>query len=154
MATGVFILIFIILVYYFATWNTNAQEKYLYGCWIAENDDFTDSAEIDSMMLFIGEPEAKGWLGGQRRLGYIVITPDMYNGGLTLDYSRGWSGVGVGKYTIRASVAFDDTPLWDPVVTVTINMIKGTMKIHSGDTVFARLHKQHDITNTAAVLEN
>lgn len=156
----VVVLIIIIIFYNILNWNTAAYEDYLYGCWIAEGDDFCEDAEIDSMMLFVGEPEKKGFFGGVTRNCYLIIMTDMANDGLTLQYSPQWGGVGMGKYSVRAKACFDEDQLWDEDVTLTIDMRKGTLKIRGpkGDDgkniVYARLNKQHDITNTAKLLED
>lgn len=150
MAHAFWIVLVIILIWLFVTGRRN--EDYLYGCWTAADNEFTDAAEIDSAMLFIGKPSV-GYFS-THRLGYIVLTPDMYNGGIELKYSN-FSIPYVGaEYSIRASVTFDEEPIWDPEVTITVNILKGTLKIHNGDTVFMRLSKQHDITNTAEILED
>jgi hypothetical protein len=146
------LVVVILLLVWCGVGNARRHEDYLYGCWSAEDNDFTDSAEIDSAMIFFGKAD-RGIIN-TTRLGYVVLTPDMYNGGLSLSYRTEWVGsINGHKHTIRATVTFDEEPIWDPEVTITINMLKGTMKIYNGDTVFMRLNKQHDITNTAALLE-
>jgi hypothetical protein len=151
------IIIFIILIIFYNifNWNTRAYEDYMYGCWVAEDDAFCEDAEIDSMMIFIGEPESKGIFGSTVRNCYLIIMTDMANDGFTLQYSPQWGGVGVGKYSVHAKVCFDEDQLWDENVLLTINVIKGTMKIRGKDSdmVYARLNKQHDITNIAQDLE-
>lgn len=149
---AVIILIILIIFYTIFNWNTSAYEDYLYGCWVAEDDAFCESAEIDSMMIFVGEPERAGWSSVVRNC-YLIIMTDMANDGFTLEYSPPWGGVGIGKYSLRARVKFDEDQLWDENVTVTVDMRKGTMKIRSGDMVYAKLNKQHDITNVARDLE-
>lgn len=153
MLFAVIIVIVLIILYNIINWNTRSYEDYLYGCWIAEGDDFCMDAEIDSMMIFIGEPERKGFLSTVRNC-YLIIMTDMANDSFTLQYKPQWGGVGVGKYSVRANVCFDEDQLWDEEVTLTIDIRKGTLKIRNGDMVYARLNKQHDITNTAKLLED
>lgn len=150
----IIIVVILIIFYNIFNWNTQSYEDYLYGCWVAEDDAFCEEADIDSMMIFIGEPERK-WTGSVVRNCYIIIMTDMANDGFTLSYTPQWGGVGVGKYSVKAKVQFDEDQLWDENVTISMNVLKGTMKIISddGSTVYARLNKQHDITNTARVLE-
>ena len=148
----VIVLIIIVIFYNILTWNTSAYEDYLYGCWTAEGDAFCEEAEIDSMMIFIGEPASKGWTGVERNC-YLIIMTGMANQGFTLQYTPSWGGVGIGKYSVKAKVCFDEEQLWDEEVTITVNMRRGTMKIRSGSMVYARLNKQHDITNVAKDLE-
>lgn len=152
MVIGVIVVLIILIIFYnILNWNTQAYEDYLYGCWTAEGDAFCDEAEIDSMMIFIGEPAGR-WK--TERNCYLIIMTDMANQGFTLTYTPSWGGVGVGKYSVRAKVCFEEEQLWDEEVTITVNMRRGTMKIRSGDMVYARLNKQHDITNTAKDLED
>jgi hypothetical protein len=151
MILAIAVVAIIIILYYILNWNTAAYEDYLYGCWVAEDDAFCESADIDSMMLFIGEPESKGF--STARTCYLIIMTDLANDGLTLRYRPNWGGVGLGKYSVRAEVCFDDEQLWDEEVTLTVDMRKGTLKIRNGDMVYAKLHKQHDITNAAKLLE-
>jgi hypothetical protein len=149
---AVMIVIIVIVLYNLATWNCNSYEDYLYGFWVAEGDEFCETAEIDSMLVFIGEPD-RGWVS-QTRTCYIIIMNDLCNQGFKLTYRCGWTGIGVGKYCVRADVEFDEEDIWPETVSVTVDMRDGTMKIHSGDTVYARLHKQHDTTNSCRQLED
>lgn len=153
---GIIVVVLIILIFYsIINWNTSAYEDYMYGCWLAEDDDFCDDAEIDSMMVFIGEPTKEGIFGRNViRNCYIIIMTDMANEGFTLEYVPSWGGIGFGKYTVRAKTCFEDeTPLWDEEVNITIDPRNGTMIVRNGEKVFARLNKQNDITNTARELE-
>ena len=158
---GIIVAIIIIFIFYtILNWNTSAYEEYLYGCWLAEDDDFTDEAGIDSMMVFIGKPARSGIRSVTRNC-YIIIMTDMANEGFSIEYVPAWGGVGFGKYSIRAKTCFeeygDDTEgakgLWDEEVTITVDPRVGTMTVRNGDKVFARLCKQNDITNTANELE-
>jgi hypothetical protein len=147
------LIIVILIIYNLANWNTGEYEDYFYGCWVAEDDEFCESADIESMMMFIGESENKG-LFARERTCYLIIMNDLANTGLTLSYSPTWGGVGIGKYAVNAKVTFDEEQLWDEDVLLTVDMREGTLKISSGDMVWAKLNKQHDITNTAKLLED
>lgn len=152
MKTQICIVIIIILLYVFSTWNTSANENYLYGFWVADGDDFCEESEIDSMLVFIGEPEP-GWFSTTRTC-YIIIMNDLCAQGFTLNYSTGWAGIGVGKYRINAKVKFDDEDIWPDKVHIDVDMRDGTMKIHSDGVIYARLNKQHDTTNLARQFED
>lgn len=148
----IIVLVVIILFYTILNWNTSAYEDYIYGCWVAEDDDFCEDADIDSMMVFIGKPERAG-IRSVRRNCYIIIMTDMANEGFTIEYVPAWGGIGFGNYSIRAKTCFEDDGLWDEEVTIVVDPRKGLMTVRNGDKVFARLCKQNDITNTANELE-
>lgn len=146
------LIIVLIILYVFATWNISANEDYLYGFWVAENDEFCQNSEIDSMMLFIGEPD-KGWIKSSRNC-YLIIMNDICNQGLTLTYMRGWAGPGIGKYNISARAEFDTEQIWDDNVNLSIDIRNGTLIITGReDTIYAKLVKMHDTTNLAKTLE-
>ncbi len=138
---AIFIIVVILIVY---NWHISSYEDYLYGFWVAEGDDFCDESEIDSMMVFIGEP-ARGWFTTERSC-YIIVMNDICNQGFNISYSRGWGG---SKYCISARVTFDEEQIWEDNVKITIDTSDGTMVISGQDTVYARLTKQHDTTNLA-----
>src|ERR1700743_3085641 len=94
----VIILIIFIFIYINAK-NTFMQEKYLYGFWVAENDDFCERADISSMMIFIG-PADKSWRGATRTW-YIIIMNDLCNQGFTISYRPALFCTD--KYTIYAT---------------------------------------------------
>ncbi len=148
------IVVIIFIVYKLTTWNVGANEDYLYGFWVAEGDEFCDNAEIESILVFMGESE-NGFRSNTRTC-YIIIMNDMCNQGFVLNYVPGWAGVGVGKYHVRASVTFDDEQIWTDYVNIHVDMRTGTMEITSddGDVVYARLCKQHDTTNMAREAED
>jgi hypothetical protein len=151
-AQAVAILVIILVLYGAGTMHTSTYEDYLYGAWIAEGDDFCEDSEIASMTLFIGAAE-RGWTKTTRQ-GYLIIMNDLCNQGLTLTYRRGWSGPFVSKYTISAHVEMDDEQLWPSDVTIEIDMRSGLMRIHDGETVYARLYKQNEITALARGAEH
>ncbi len=148
--TAFVIVLILIVLYKFAMWNTSTYEDYLYGFWAAEDDEFCESSDIESMMILIGESEC-GWTGTSRTC-YIVIMDDICNQGFTLSYRPGWSGIGVGRYRINACVQFDDEQIWADRVCIDVDVRMGTMKIHGVNEkgkkiVYAKLHKQHEISN-------
>ena len=148
------VVVAIIVCYLLATWNTNVNEKYLYGFWVAD-DDFCEESDIDSMLVFIGEPDRSS-LGGLRsitRTCYIIITKDVANQGFTMTYRPGFSGPSVGRYVINAGVSFDGEKIWPKDVSIAIDMTTGAMTIYNNKMVYARLTKQHDVSNSCTRIE-
>lgn len=144
----IYILIAIIIfIYYMATINVNAQEDYMYGFWTADGDDFCQSAGIQSMMLFIGEPSKSAFSSRVSRECYIVILNDVANESFTLTYNRGWAGPVIGKYKLRGEIEFDGEEIWPGDVDISIDMRTGILRVTADGTLYARLHKQHDTTN-------
>lgn len=141
------IIVVIILLIYAAACAHTADEEYLYGFWVADDDEFCEESEIDGMMVFIGEPN-RGWFTTERCC-YIVIMNDLCSQGFSINYSPPWPGLCGGEYTITASVTFDEETIWPESVKITVNMQNGTLKVHSGDTIYAKLTKQHETTNVA-----
>lgn len=146
--TPLIIIILIILCYFFATYNNSNYEKYLYGFYCADGDEFCETTDIDSMMIFIGEPCSSGTLfsGNTERTCYMVIMNDICNQGFTMKYSQGYAGAGIGKYCITADLDYDIDCIWPDRVTLEFNMLDGTLKIHDGETIYAKLYKQNDVT--------
>lgn len=142
---------FIIIIIIILSMNVSVYEKYMYGSWLAEFDDFCETAEIDSMMIHVGEKLK----GKNERLCYIIISPDLCKQGFKMSYSNGWAGPWVREYKIRAKIEFEEEQLWDEYCDITINMINGTMKIVGCESkkLYALLCKQHDITNVNSDLE-
>jgi len=158
---GWIVVFIIVLIFYsIARMNRMAYEDYLYGFWTADGDEFCENAEINSMMMFIGEIEASErfndfkWWNCTRGC-YVIIMDDIANQGFTLTYRPGWTGVGIGVYRVRATAEFDEPefPLWEGEVCVDVDIVKGTLQIHSDGTVYAKLHRQNDISNAAKMLE-
>ncbi len=143
------IIVVILLILVSAKWNTSTFENYLYGFWLAEDDDFCAESGIKGMMLFIGEPTGRL---STSRVCYLVITDGLCNQSLTMDYWSSWAGIGIGKYTISPSLTFDDENVWPEKVDITVDMCSGLLRIYAGDTLYAKLVKQHDITNVAKQL--
>ena len=146
------IFIIIVILYFTATWNVNTYEDYLYGFWIAEDDEFCEDSEIDSMLLFIGKPE-DNWFSRERTC-YLVIMNNICAQGFKMKHRTGWGGIGISDYKINAEIAFDDEQIWDDNVKITVDMRTGTMKIVGADgTLYAKLNKQHDVSNITNKME-
>lgn len=144
------VLIVLYVIYGIATYNVGHHEQYLFGYWVGD-DNFCAEAEIESLSMFIGAPEC-GWRRRERHA-YILLqmnNGDIISQGLTFDYVPGWAGPGIGPYSINASVDFDDVPLWGDAgcVTISVDPRNGTMRIYDGDKLYAKLYKEHSITNT------
>lgn len=145
------IIIVILIILYFAISSRNKPyEDYLYGFWLAE-DSFCENSDIDSMMLFVGEAEKSTLFSACERNCYLIIMNDMCNQGMTLTYKSGWAPLSIGKYILSANVKFDDEQIWTEQVKICIDVISGTMKIYTNDIIYAKLLKQHDITNTSKI---
>lgn len=138
---AVLTVIVLFVVYNIATWNVASQDEYLTGFWAADGDEFCQRSDINSMLLYIGERV------GTKRNCYLIIMDDLANTGLTLEYTRGWAGPGIGGYHIKCKTTFDDEQIWPECVDIDVNMLNGTVKIYSADTVYAELTKQHETTN-------
>lgn len=146
------VVIVIIVLYKLLTWNTHTCDDYMYGFWVAEGDEFCEKSEVDSILVFIGEP-THHWRTTERTC-YLIIMSNIANQGFTIQYTQGWAGIGLDKYRVRAKVTFDEQQLWTDKVDITIDLRDGTMKIDSVDnetkpTRYALLTKQHDTTNLA-----
>jgi hypothetical protein len=141
------IIVIILVVVWLCRSNSVAYESYLNGYWMAEDDDFCRDSEISAMMLMIGE-EQRGWFSSSR-VCHLVIMPNMANQCLTLEYKRGWSSVGISKYTIKAKVTFDDYNLWSDEVLISCDIINGIMLVESADKsmLYAKLYKMNEISH-------
>jgi hypothetical protein len=116
---------------------------------MAEDDAFCKKADIDSMMLFIGEPLEPPCFGRSiTRPGYLLVTDNVYNGSLKMTYSKGWAGPYIGTYTVDILTAFDDDEcLWPEKLTMTVNMLNGSMIIKDKDCkVWAKLTKNNEMS--------
>lgn len=148
----------IVVIWNIATMNINDYDHYLYGLWVGD-DEFCEDAEIDSMLLFIGDPENS--MTSTSRNAYIVIQADgevASNQGLVIKYSKGWAGPNLGKYTVTADVDFDDEQLWsdDGRVKITVDMRTGVMRVWAGEQLYAKLYKSMELSNvmTSDMLED
>lgn len=155
--TAIICVCVLVVLYVLAIYNQSAYEQYLTGFWSAENDEFCDDSGIESMLLYVGSPT--GWTSATRRC-YLIITDDICNQLVTMSYRRGWSGIGISKYNIAATLDFQDDdsdksdPVMPPRVSVCVNMLDGTLEIRDNEKVYARLHKQHDITNLTSRMKS
>jgi hypothetical protein len=143
------IIVIIVIFWNIATVNTSNYEDYLYGLWVGD-DNFCEEADIQSILVFIGEPES--CLSGMERNGYVIIQyddNDVYNQGFTMNYSRDWAGPGVPKYTICADIDFDEEQMWteDGRVKITTDMKTGVMRIHYDGQLYAKLYKDNTVSN-------
>lgn len=143
------IIIIVISIFYLLSCNGRNYENYLYGHWCADDDHFCEESGIQSMELFIGEPES-GWLT-QTRPCYLIIMNDMCNQALTLTYRTGWAPAVLSKYKIRCKVEFDSEQIWPDHVDILVDMKTGKMKIYNDDTVYAKLTKNNELTNMSRV---
>lgn len=146
---GFIVIVVIFVLYHLATINRSRYEQYLFGYWVGD-DVFCDDAGITSLSMFIGEP-SRGWTSTQREA-YILIqmkNGDIITEGMTITYGEGWAGPCLGTYSVRATVEFDEVPLWDDLscnVTISVNPINGTLRIYDGDKLYAKLYKEHNIS--------
>jgi len=145
--TAIYIVIAILTIYFLSNWNVASYEDYLYGFWTADGD---EEADIESMMLFIGDPE-RGWIKTTRTC-YLVIMNDICNQGFSMEYTRGWGSSGINRYVIKPTITFDESSYWPENVIVEVDIRNGTMIIHKDGVTYARLHKQNDTTNHARAL--
>lgn len=144
---AVIVIVVLVVVYWITHYNTTEYEDYLYGFWVAEADAFCEDAEIDSLLMFIGEKE-----NGIRNC-YLVIMPEIANQSFTLSHGTSMAGPGISNYEVKAAVSFDEEPLWPDEVNINVDMRDGTIKISSGDTIYVRAQKQHDTTNISKFLD-
>jgi hypothetical protein len=146
------IVIIILIVY--LSYNVSTYEEYMYGLYVADSD-FCASAEISSMLIFIGEP-LKGWFSTTRPC-YIVICDDITNQSFTINYRRGWGGPSIGEYNINSVIEFDSEDIFETngeSVTFSFDMTKGSLKIFKGDNLYGKLYKQADISDLLTVSED
>ncbi len=147
---GLIIIVLIVVIYYITTYNNTNYEKYLYGFYCADGDEFCETTDIDSMMIFIGEP-CVSWTTTERTC-YMIIMNDICNQGFTMKYSQGYAGIGMGKYVITADLDYDNDCIWPDRVTFEFNILDGTLKIHDGEIIYAKLYKQNDVTKLCAMI--
>ncbi len=139
----------ILIIWSVATMNTSTNENYLYGMWVGD-DNFCEKAAIDSILLFVGEPESG--LRTCTRNGYIIIHIDgepACNQGFVLNYSRGWAGPGTPKYTVCGQIDFDEEQIWteDGRINITTDMKTGIMRVHYNGELYAKLYKSMELSD-------
>lgn len=137
----------IILIWVVGAKRSSAINDYITGAWVAP-DEFCEEAELESLMIVFGEPTSSAF-GNVEQLGYIVANPNI-SAGLTMHYSRGFT-MSPYERTFVANVEFDDGPLWgdsNPTnVTISVDMVRGSMVIRNDDTIFAELYKSNDVSD-------
>lgn len=147
------IIIFAIIVTILWLYSIN-NDKYIEGFWLAQDDDFTERANIKSMMLYIGP--ATGFLKLSREI-YLVITDSVANTGAKINYFQALNCTRDG-YEIVPTIEWDtdETELMPSGSTWSFDFAKGSLKIAKDKKVYAELYKNFDITNTAsrAVIED
>jgi hypothetical protein len=148
--TEIYITIVLVIILMIIVRMRNVYDDYMYGFWVADNDDFCEKSGIESMMIFIGLPE-RGWINTTRTC-YIIIMDDLCNQGFTITYRLPLYCTTI--YTLNAGVDFDDEKIWPDTVKIQIDMHAGTMKIFDDSTLFAKLVKHHDTTNMVRRLES
>lgn len=125
-------------------WVLMPEYDYMHGFWTASNDDFCQDAGISSMMLYIGDP-IRSWGGSVTRNGYIVITDGISNQELTITYRLArWCGSGRRRY--HCTIKFEDEQVMPEDVWMDTDIYAGTLRIYSGDTLYARLYKNHEVS--------
>lgn len=136
------IIIFFIVYFYLI----NADE-HISGYWVADDTQFTEKADINSMMLYIGE-ESKTSLFSLKitRECYIVISPNIANQGFTMKYSRSWNSH-KNHYEILPDLEFDDEEVIPSSAKWSFDILKGELIITKDDKVYAKLHKQNELSS-------
>lgn len=134
----ILVIIIIILIHR----NTSRAESFLTGVWLAENDEFCKSAEIQSMMLYVGEPV--GWFQYEREC-YIIIMDGFANQDVTITYFAPSCVCGnIVRFTGTAE--FGEDQIWKSPLKMEMDMSDGTLVIHDAeDTLVASLYKRHDM---------
>lgn len=145
------IIIIVFVLYNMSSRNVCAYEDYLYGFWVAEGDDFCDDSGIESMLIFIGEPE-NDWASVTRKC-YIIIMNDLCNQSFTMEYRKGWSSIDILNYKINIDSTFDDEEIWPDNSVLDVDMRTGVMKIYKNETLYAKLTKQNDTSNCCRAME-
>jgi hypothetical protein len=146
MYQAVIVIFIIILLFYY--YSSNNVDDYLDGFWGVDkmsDPTFCKRADIDSMLLYIGDP-THGWFETSR-LCYIIIN-DTLKECFLLKYkpTRG----SITKYKINATSEFEKNPIWPQDLNIKISMMNGVCKIKDDDSkLYARLIKYHDVSNLA-----
>lgn len=135
------IIIFLILYFYLV----NADE-HIGGYWVADDTDFTEKADINSMMLYIGD-QSQSWYSPKiQRECYIVISPNVANHGFSMSYSRSWNSH-KNHYEISPVLEFDEEDEVLPSLAKwKFDILKGELTITKDDKVYAKLHKQNELS--------
>lgn len=142
--------IIVLLIFVIARSSYDACE-YLYGFWAAEDDDFCEDSGIKSMMLFI-DRGSRGFFSRTRQC-YIIVTDGFTQQEFTMRQKYALSSPFSSRWRTTAEVEFDDEQIWPKNVNVEVDRGAGTLTIHDGETVYARLYKHHDITAAASCVD-
>jgi hypothetical protein len=134
----------LIVLYMFFCVNVAEYENYLEGFWLAEQDDFCEGVDVDSILIYFG-PATVSRTGVCRREGHLIMMPEVENQGFTIEYRRGWGGPTCGPYKIQAHVTFDEEQVWADDVFISWDMRSGYLTVTNRDTKFARVCKQHSL---------
>jgi hypothetical protein len=129
------LLIFFIIIYIYTVNN----DESLTGYWVAEDTLFTNNADIDSMLLYIGEDT--GTFRCNREC-YIVIAPDVANQSFNMSYFKSHN-LSKNKYEFSPTLTFDEEEVIPNGAQWFIN--DGTLTIMKDDKVYAKLYKRHDL---------
>ena len=130
------LLLLVILIFSYYVWTSYASgdyEKYLYGMWVG-GESFCEDAGITNMMMFIGERKKN------KRIAYVVIGPDVYNDTCEIKCPTA-------SKKFKAKLIFTDEPPMPTDLTIDLDMMRGQMRLYSGDTLYGVLYKNHEITN-------
>jgi hypothetical protein len=140
---GIIIVVCIILVYWISTINNNNYEDYLYGFWVAD-EEFCEDSNVSSYMFFIGESE-KNWTNVTRKC-YLVITDDIANCLVSINYYQGWGSPLIGKYLINCTVDCEDHVLPEKLV-IEIDIKTGKLIMKDNTNIYAILYKQQYVND-------
>lgn len=129
----------IICVFVIILCSTCVQRDYLYGFWTSDDCEENDA---ESIMLFIGEPDGMLWV---TRPCYLIIMDDICSQGFEMKYRQPL--LGIYSTDFCAQVKFDDSPIWPEDVEMSVDMRDGSLRVHADGVLYARLHRQNDITS-------
>ncbi len=133
------LIILLIFIIYLSTVN---NDEHLHGYWIADDNSFTEKADIKSMLLFIGENES--WLPHKTRECYLVISNNVANEGFTMKYWKSWN-CSKNSYVIAPELQFDENDIFPSGAEWKIDVLNGLLTIIKDDKTYAELHKDHTL---------
>jgi hypothetical protein len=141
MLSSVIIVVVLLIIY---TYAINADD-HLEGYWVADDNEFTDNAGIESMMVYVGEKT--GRFPRISRECYIVISPDVANDMFTMKYWKSWN-LSPNKYEITPTLEFDNDDAQIPTdASWIVDISRGTLTITKDKKIYAKLYKQHELSN-------
>lgn len=136
----------ILICWYYTYLYRSAYTNFLEGIWIS-TDAFNKAANIRAIMLYINK-HSYTWTQQTIHDAYIVIMNDIYDGPLTLSYRLPLIASGAPIFNISAEFA-DGSQIWGDATKAILDMSRGELVIYDEDTVYAKLVKNHEITNFA-----